>query len=388
MRILFIHSSNELYGADVVLLELLRHLDRERLRPQVLLPNDLPYEGLLARELAREGIPYEEMDLAVLRRFYLTPAHFPLLLMRLARATARLVRYIRRHGIELVHTNTSTALAGALAAHITGVTHVWHIHEIIHPLWLRAPFAWVIHRWSDKVVAVSQAVKEHLGEGDKVEVIHNGVDWSRFASQEGEEVRRQWGFTSQHLVVGMVGRVGLWKGQELFLRAAQRIAARERRARFVLVGGTLPGMGHQLQRLRALAQETGLGDKVVVEGFRHDMPQVYAAMDIFVLPSLRPDPFPIVVLEAMASGLPVVASGHGGAREMVIEGETGFLFPSGDADALADRVLRLLRDAPLRQRLGEAGRRRVIATFGLDRFVRRFQELYASLSEAKGASRR
>lgn len=73
---------------------------------------------------------------------------------------------------------------------------------------------------------------------------------------------------------------------------------------------------------------------------------------------------------------------------MVIEGETGFLFPSGDADALADRVLRLLRDAPLRQRLGEAGRRRVIATFGLDRFVRRFQELYASLSEAKGASRR
>jgi glycosyltransferase involved in cell wall biosynthesis len=121
----------------------------------------------------------------------------------------------------------------------------------------------------------------------------------------------------------------------------------------------------------------------VVHGFRTDVADVLAAIDIFVQPSIRPDPFPTTVLEAMASAKPVIATAHGGACEMVVPGETGLLATPGDARALADAILQMLANDVLRRRAGEAGRRRVMQEFSIEAFDRRYLEMYRHFANVR-----
>jgi len=394
LRILFVQAADELYGSDRVLLSIVRGLDRARFAPQVVVPNDLQYEGLLSAELNRLGVPVRSMRLGVLRRKYFTPAGTARLARDLAAATATLVRVIRDERIDVVHTHTAAVLAGALAARLTRRPHIWHVSEIVtRPSIVRRLLSWAVPALSDRVVAVSHAVRDHLASGDaaalaKCDVIYNGIDASRFhPSNDGLTVRRELGIPAGRPVVGMVGRVGTWKGQELLLDAAPRVLERHPDALFLLVGGVLDGRRHELEALRRRAAAAGLGASVVVSDFRHDTPSVHAAIDVFVQPSVRPDPLPTTILEAMATGRPVVAADHGGAPEMVAEGDSGFLVPPGRPEALAARIGDLLDSAALRARMGVRGRSRVEREFSMSRFVGAYARGYEALAGRRAGTR-
>jgi len=386
-KLLYLHSSNELYGADVVLLTLLRELDRDRFSPLVILPCDVPYEGLLSQELDKSGIPYRIRNNAVLRRMYFGPLGIMKYMIRLMRSTAWLVRLIRQERIELVHSNTSAVLAGALAAKITGTPHVWHVHEIITKPW----FLWrvisrLVYSLSDRVVAVSGPVAEHLAKAvpaikRKTIVIHNGIDLSAFGPDiDGRGVRREFGVSSSEVLVGMVARVSHWKGQEHLVEAAARVADHCAEARFILVGGTFPGQEYRVDRLHAMIKSLGLQGRVTISGFRRDIPQVWAACDVMVSPSIQPDPFPTSVLEAMASAKPVVGTAHGGLTEMVVDGVTGLLVPPDDVEALVEALIAVIENEDKRKAMGVAGRERAEKCFSIARFVGSFEELYSSMS--------
>ena len=383
IKILYVHSSDELYGADVVLLQLLTNLDRERFDPLVILPNDVPYEGLLSRELQKSGIRHKILRLGVLRRKYFHPLGSLRYLAYLFGSTLRLIRIIRQEKIALVHSNTLAVVCGALACAVTGTPHVWHVHEIIvKPDLLRRATARMLVWFSDEVVAVSGAVREHLCSTEsalhtKTRVIHNCTDLERFNSAgSAEQVRSEFGVSPGDLLVGMVGRISHWKGQELFLRAAAEVAKRCRRAKFVLVGGTFPGQEYRVQQLSDMVDSLGLHDRVTISGFRSDIPDVLAAFDVVILPSTQPEPFSVVVLEAMASGKPVIATAHGGIMESVVDRVTGYLVTPGDAKAMAEATVCLLEKPAMRSEMGAAGRRRAEECFSLDRFACQFQELY------------
>lgn len=386
-RLLFVHSSDDLYGADWILLELVRGLDRRRFQPVVVLPTDVVANGPLTQALRASGIETHGIAMAVLRRRFYTPLGILRFLARLVMSTARLARLIREESIDLVHSHTSAVLAGAFAARLTGRPHLWQTLEIIvKPRFLWRTMSWLMPRLSERVVGASHATHEHLCLGDalnrdKATVFHYGLDARRVDAGRGQgaAVRQAWGVRDGQPVVGVVARVSDWKGQDYFLRVAALVARTHPDARFVIVGGTFEGQAHLIDELAAQARSLGIAEVVRFDGFRADIPAVLDALDIFVMPSTLPDPFPTSVLEAMAAGKPVVANAHGGSVEMLSHELTALLVPPGQPEVMAEAVRRLLDDPEERRRLGERARERLVSHFTLDNYVRNWMSLYDSV---------
>ena len=180
-------------------------------------------------------------------------------------------------------------------------------------------------------------------------------------------------------LVAFLGRLNRWKGHEVFIAAAARLAPDHPDARFVVAGDAPLGEAWREADADGRIAAAGLGDRLRRLWFVTDGAAVLAAADVVVAPSTWPDPFPTVILEAMRAGRPVVASNHGGAPEMVVDGVTGVLVPPGDDAALAAAIGTLLADPDVRGRLGAAARERWRAEFGLERFVAAVDALYRDL---------
>ncbi len=384
--ILFVHSSNELYGSDVILLELVRRLDRERFAPYVVMPRDLPYDGRLSRALTASQVPNATVDMAVLRRRYMSLRGLLTFNKRLLKGTYALIRLMRSRRARLVHSQTGAVWCGAVASKLLGIPHVYYIMEIVQePLLTRRLMAHFIRWRGDRVVVISRAVGEHLlkdapAMADRIVVIPPGIDPARFHPEnDGRAVREAWGVRPEEVVFGVVGRIHWWKGQDDFLRAAARMAHRVPHARFAIVGDVVPGEEWRRHQLEREVARMGIADRVIWAGYRDDIPQVMAALDVLVLPSSEPEPFGRVIVEAMATARPVIASAHGGPLEIVVPEETGLLFPPRDASALAEAMLRLADNPDLRRRMGAAGRQRVLTHYTMERHVAAFQALYEEM---------
>lgn len=397
----------------MVLWYLVTGLDRQKFTPIVVLPTDVPYEGKLSQALEQAGISHYCIKMGVIRRRYFNPLGVIIYVIYLIYGVWQLGALIKRHRIVLVHSNTSAVLAGALAARLYGLPHVWHVHEILEkPAW----FGRLIYRFilanSSQVVAISQAVANHISRGavttlvgqatddengvqsllcgqtkvctpiteQRIQVIWDGIDCQKFNPQvDGQSLRQAWGIGPDELAVGVVGRISHWKGQELFIKAASQAIKQAGQLRFVIVGGPVPGDEMRLENLQKLTQDLGLTDQVKFVPFSQNVPEVMRALDILVLPSTWPEPLGLVVLEAMASERPVIAAAHGGPLETVLAGETGFFFKPRDASSLAEAMMRLAGNPELRQKLGDKGRQRVLEHFSLENFRQQFTLLYAEM---------
>lgn len=386
--ILYIHSSDEMYGADLILLQIVTRLDPSQFRPIVIVPTDLPYDGKLSQALQLQGVKTIPLQLAVLRRSYFSPLGLLIYGWRFIYSLWSLLLIISREGVDIVHSNTLSVIPGAIAAKLMRKPHVWHVHEIIvKPKLLWRVTAWLAGSLADQVVAVSTPTYEHLCRGSqrnlgKASVIYNGIDTKRFSDGQGAGpiIRQEWQVGIEHTVVGMVGRISHWKGQEYFLEIAHRLASAHPYAKFVMVGGIVPGQGELRDHLLAEIRRRNLEDQVILNDFRTDIPAVLDAYDVFVLPSILPDPFPTTLLEAMAMAKPVVANAHGGAIEMIEHGVTGFLVQPNDPTAMEQAIALLLQDADRRKYMGEQGKRRLERKFSLDSFIQQWTNLYVKLA--------
>lgn len=381
--ILFTHSADELYGSDIVLLELSRRLNRERFRPFVVTPIDISYQGRLSQALRREGIEHRAVDMPVLRRRYLSVQQIWAFLRRLRTGPAQVQHLCVSEKVALVHSNTTAVWGGALAARRVGLPHLWHVHEIITQSWLaRKLIAFMVARYSDQVVAISQAVADHLLAdqprlAERMTIIYDAVDAERFHPRnQGEALRAAWNVPADATLVGVVGRISAWKGQGFFLRAFAQAAAHSPSLTAVIVGDVTPGEEWRRQELASLAAELGVSERVIWPGFRMDAPQVMAALDILALPSTSPEPFGMVVVEAMATARPVIATAHGGPLETITPEETGLLVSPQDPAALAAALTRLAAHPELRARLGANARQRVLQRFTFAHHVAAFETLY------------
>ncbi|MFZ0317850.1 MAG: glycosyltransferase family 4 protein [Candidatus Sulfotelmatobacter sp.] len=387
-KILFVHGSNDLYGGEVILLELIKRLDRGQFEPIVVLPQDMRHLGRFSRRLDEEEIPYRFIRMAVIRRRYFSPLGLLAFVRDVLAGVVTLMYLIWRERVALVHSNTIAVPCGALAARFMRRPGIWHIHEIVtRPAVMPRLLHPVVCALSTQVVAVSEAVRSHIltdcpGQANKVHVIHNGIDFATFALSEsasretGTGIRRQFGIPQSAFLVGMVGKVCRWKGQLLLVEAAKIVTQQSLGVRFLAVGGVFDDEMHFMSRFRRSVTEAGLGEVFAISDYRSDIPEVLGALDLFILPSTEPDPFPTVVLEAMAAGKPVIACNHGGAPEMLAESETGLLFPPGCAAPLAEAILRLADDPSRARAMGRAGQERVRAQFQAERYASDFQALY------------
>ena len=369
LKVLYVHPSDELYGSDRVLLELVRHLDRTRVEPLVLLSTDVPYRGLLGHRLEAEGVRVVRFPIAVLRRRILASLSlFTRYLVDFAGSTVRIVRLIGAERVDLVHANTVTVLPAVLAALWTGQRLVWHIHEIVPERFGKGLLARLVLLAADHAVAVSSAARTALSprEDPRLIVIPNGV------ADLGASPP-----PSSPPVVSFIGRLSERKGPQVFLAAALRLVRRFPEVRFVLAGDEPFGSEELTARLHDQARHEELQNRVIFRPFREETSDLYAEASVVVSPSLLPESFGLVILEAMAAARPVVASSVGGPAELIVDGENGFLVPPGDAEALADAIGRLLEDPERRRRMGEAGRKRALDCFPIEKTAARFGQLYA-----------
>jgi glycosyltransferase involved in cell wall biosynthesis len=290
------------------------------------------------------------------------------------------VKHIRRliatHSVDVLHSHGYKADLYAWAAAwpnramLTATSHNWP--SKLFSMRQYAALDRLVLRMFDQVVAASDPVAERLLRSGikprKLATICNGVDVPRFQDAV-PSLRRELGLSRGRLV-GFVGRFVPDKGGALFFSAAQRVLLSHPDTTFVLVGD-----GPCRGEWEALAARLGLSSNVVFAGLRNDMPGVYASLDMLVLPSLN-EATPMCLLEAMAAGVPVVATKVGSVPRLIIPDSTGVLLEPGDADAIGEAILRLLEDPDRARRLAEAGRSHVVRRFSAVAMAGTYVELY------------
>ena len=383
MKVLLVHNSADMYGASRSLLRLASRLPHAGVEPTLLLPE----EGPLSAVARSKALPVRiQPSLRVISRKIFNPLGLIRFFAGFPRAVWETSRWIHQGKFHLVHTNLGTVVSSAWAARWAGVPHVWHIRDWFQEfgaLW--GPYSRYILGFSKKVVCVSRPIAEQFPSSSKVCVLHNGLDLAEFppiTESERIEARRSFGFGPQDRVVGTVGRIKfIRKGQEHLLHAVHQLQKEGVQLRVLLAGGAAPGSEDHIPRMKALARDLNLEGSVVFSGELPDPRCAYAAMDIFVLPSAQPEPFGGVVLEAMAFGLPVIATAIGGSPEQVVEGATGFLVRPADPAAIREKLLQLLLDPDLCLRMGQAGRLRIASVLSLDATMRGIRQIYLEALE-------
>lgn len=365
-NVLFVTASPERGGAEQVVLEFLKHLDRRRIEPRAVALAD----GPLVAELREMGVPM--LDAGTLGRMRN--------IGRAAGVANRLAARIREAGIEIVHSHGTMAhITGGLAAWRAGVPAVHHVQD----LYTRMPSAeGLLQRAALRVpaaaiVAASHAIYRRVLElgapRGRVTMVHNGVSLATATPAPG---------VAPPAVV-WCGRLQRWKGAHVFLEAARLVKSSHPGARFWVVGGTLFGKEPEYAgELKAQAARLGIESDVTFTGHVDDARPYFAAAAVAVHCSLSPEPFGLVVAEAMAQGRAVVAFDEGGPAEMIESGVSGRLVAPGSAEALAAAISDLLARPDLRARLGDGARRRA-RHFSVDNMVHRMHFIYDDVLAAR-----
>jgi len=291
-------------------------------------------------------------------------------------ALAALRRLMRERAVGLVHTHSSVdSWLGGLAAKSLRLPVVRSRHVSIRILRRRA----LVYRLADRIITSGEAVRAIVvGAGiapARVVSIPPGVDIARFHPRvSGKAVREELGIPAGAPVVGLVANIRGSKGHNVFLEAAGEILGRSPDARFLIVGDGV-GFAEVRERVHAM----GLEPAVTMMGFRRDIPEVMAALDVLVLPSIRSEATSQVIPQALAVGTPVVASTVGGNPELIRDGETGRLVAPGDGRALARAVLSLLADPERARALARAGQAAALARYSIDASMARTTDVYRAL---------
>ena len=384
-------TGDKLGGAERSLLSLIENLDQSRYALYAFLFED----GQFARLLRGAHVELTIARLGTIARTR-NPLKLLLYCFYLLHGVLRLAWLIRRRGIDVVHANKNTlAIYAVPAARLAGAASLWHVRNPARNFGRIG--AWLVRRCG-RLVFVSESVAKPFREAfpdaaGKMAIVAEGVEPSLYdAPAKGTDFRDAIRAQPGELLIGTVGRLTPWKGQDDFLRAAASLAARYPAARFLVVGDCVSSPAERSddeayrERLHALAAELGIADRVRFLGWREDMPGVMNALDLFVLPS-HDEPFGIVLVEAMAAARPVVATAAGGVPDIARDGQEALLVPPRDPDAMAAAIARLLDDPALAASLARAARERVTAEFPLWRHAARMREVYEQLVAATRGDR-
>ncbi len=279
----------------------------------------------------------------------------------------RLYRIGKRHSVKLLHFNNiiGSHLSGIIAAKLLRVPCVAHLRDYERPSKTTKAYAHCI----DHHIAISESIKENLiNLGvtlDKISVVYDAVDVQFFSKQTGiDDLRSEFGIRENELLIGFFGRIIEWKGVREFIFALNSLNKQFKQFRAIIVGDSSDFADSYYKEVKDLVESLQLKDKIVFTGYQEDVVPFIRMMDVVVHSSITPEPFGMVIIEAMACSKPVVASNVGGGPlEIVIDGETGFLVDPKDSDKIASALIKLLQDSNLRERFGESGRLRVKSNF-------------------------
>lgn len=382
IRVLYLQSTSEIGGSDISLLRLVEKLDKKKFEPHVL----LPAAGPLCGALEARGCKVHLMPAMLKLTTRKGPFYLAVYALNYLFAVWKIRGLIKKHDISLVHTNNLHNHYGFAAAKLAGRPHVWHIREIVFQSgwFMRLEIFLAVHFGGELIVTSNSVGAMFRGKDGRMpknlSQIPNGVDLEEFHPRNsGDLIFRDLGLDPRTPVAGMACRLDPWKGVDVFLRAAAICRKSFPSARFIVAGGAIAGREAYAGEVKKLAADLGIEDAVIFTDWKYGperMPELHAAFTVLVLASSEPEPFGLVIIEAMATGRPVVATNHGGPGEICISGETGYLVAPHDAYGMAEAMLRIFKDPARAQAMGKAGRRRAELYYGRETQVRKIENLY------------
>ncbi len=320
--------------------------------------------------------------------FRLDPVRTPRAVLDIARSAAAVRAIAHRFDVDLIHANSVRAgLIAASGRMIGSPPTVVHVRDLIPPGRTGKLVRGAVGCGADKIVCISEHVAGSFGQGARVEVIHNGVDLSRFDPAAGDRAAQRaiLGLSADNRALGVVAQITPWKGQDDAIAALAGVRHRHPLVRLLIIGETkflspdtrLDNKAFH-EALLEKARHLGIEDAVAFLGERPDVPALVHALDMVLVPSWE-EPFGRSVIEGMAMERAVLATSVGGPREIIDDGVTGLLAPPRDIAAWTCQIVRLLDDDDLRSRLGHAGRASLMGRFDARTHVRRIVDMYRAL---------
>ncbi len=379
-------------GVEHSTLYLAENLDRTQWSPVVV----CPAEGMLSARCRERGIQVVVTPIPVMRdvglrlgnRIFTNPLALLINVVLFFPAARRLARCLQDIKPDLVCTKELLAqFYGGLAARWVGVPCVWHIQDYINPSRGLGLYPRVLslgaRMLASQVITDGKVIADQfhpqIYPSARVSVVYNGVDTNEFSPFiDRQSVRAEFNIASDELLVGCVGRFTISKGQSILIRAMDAIYHDYPHVRLLLVGSPLFSEAYYETELRKLVAQLNLQAHVIFAGYRTDLAQVLAALDVYVFPSIAKDTSPLALISAMASGKPVVTTKIPGIEELFSDnGNSAALFVSpNDASALANALRDLAGNSELRFRLGHLARTKAITEFSIEHFVNQCQRIF------------
>ncbi len=324
--------------------------------------------GELVKQLEANGIKH-----------YSLPVHSknPLTMLRMIPAVKKI---LRQEKADILNAESRVpAIIGYYAARGAGVAFI----TTCHAYYSKKPLSFSkVMGWGKLVIAVSQVVAKHMMDNFKVpfrriRLVYRGVDVEKFKYREiDESVKHEY-------TIGIIGRLSPIKGHKYFIRAVSKAVKYVPRIKVLIVGDAPPEKERYKQELESLVNRLGLSRYVEFLGARSDIPDILARLDLLVMASIVPEGFGMVIIEAFASGVPVVATGVGGVMEIMRDGENGLIVPPEDPQPMGEAIVRLLKDRKFAKEVAQRARKDVEERFNLDRLVTETLRVYEEALEVK-----
>jgi glycosyltransferase involved in cell wall biosynthesis len=371
-RILYVHGIEAIGGAERDLISLLKTLDQQKWEPRVVCPGTGPFRD----QFHAIAVPTHALSLPPWRK---VRSFF-----QRRSAVRRLEALVDQLDPAMIHVNDIWWVphtVKAVASRISNpVPIVAHVRQEIEPAKVRR---YELDR-ADAVIAISRQIEQSLiaggVSGNNVRTVYSGIDLSKKQpSHDSQAIRQMIGVPDGAVLIGTIANLFPRKGYEVMLRAFPAIVRAVSTVHYVIVGSD---DNDYADRLKRLAHELKIADRVHIVGFQDPVQPFLAALDLYAHPALM-EGFGIAVVEAMAMGKAVVATTTGGLPEVVAQGETGLLVPPGDVESLAETVVSLLQDRVRREQMGNRGMARAHERFSLDASVAQVERLYREVLAAQ-----
>ena len=379
MKTIYLHGSPDYYGSGKVLLEILR-IPGNASNALVI----FPHEGPLCAAIRSMGIPLYIINMGVLRRKYLSPWGIAGRVFCWIRSIIQIRKIIRCEKVDRIYVNSLNIVIGPWLKTQKDLPLIWHLHEIIEQPNLLYLFLHRLLQKADTIIAVSKATKAHWEKrplSTPIQLLYNGFSFAHTLSNTPSPLTiNPKEPIANSIVLGMVGRIQHWKGQSYLLSIIQELILlsdfkKMGSFKVLIAGDAYPGYEYLAQELQEEIQEKKLTAYVEYLGYVEDIPSLLQQLDLLIVPSLKPDPLPTVVLEAMFAQKAVVSTPQGGCLEMIEENVTGFFIPLEDAKASSQILLDLMLQKNKLEEAGRQGQKRAYALFSLETFQREWRKI-------------
>lgn len=383
-KILFINLYVEIGGGEAGLLNITKEIDRESFEPVLLINKYGPlYDAAIKEGIKVVIIPFGVMEIRKLLN--------PINLCKILRDSIKIYGFVKKENIDLIHCSDLLSVINLLFVKLflrtPVIYHIIFFHEKIRLKALNILGKFIINRF----VACSNAVKtDFLKKTNfpekKVSMIWYGIDLQKFRKRDTEYtlgMKSKLNLPPGKHFIAMIARYDTWKGHSTFINAAEEILRKRDNVIFGIFGGNLnsdihPMYSHYEKSIINQIKDRSLQDKILLFGHRDDIPEIISAIDIFVCPSQN-EPFGLVLAEAMASYVPVIASDSGGPMEIIINSESGLVFPTGNSRILAQKIDFLIDNPDISEKIRKNAYDRVGRMFDYRRFAKDFSNIYSEI---------